>query len=48
MRIIEPIAGLPRITIRGACPHPPYGNPPGAAPWWRSSHITYGEPPWSG
>ena len=43
MRIIEPVAGLPRITIR-VRPTQFYGNPM-KRQVAGSSHITYGEPP---
>ena len=43
MRIIEPIAGLPRIAIR-VRPTQFYGNPV-KRQVAGSSHITYGEPP---
>src|ERR1700744_5964419 len=43
MRIIEPVAGLPRITIR-VRPTQFYGNPV-KRQVTGSSHITYGEPP---
>jgi len=43
MRIIEPVSGLPRITIR-VRPTQFYGNPV-KRQVAGSSHITYGEPP---
>ncbi len=43
MRIIEPLAGLPRITIR-VRPTQFYGNPM-KRQVAGSSHVTYGEPP---
>ena len=43
MRIIEPVAGLPRITIR-VRPTQFYGNPM-KRQVAGSSHVTYGEPP---
>ena len=43
MRIIEPVAGLPRIAIR-VRPTQFYGNPM-KRQVAGSSHITYGEPP---
>ncbi|HKY19542.1 MAG TPA: trehalase-like domain-containing protein, partial [Rhizomicrobium sp.] len=43
MRIIEPVAGLPRIAIR-VRPTQFYGNPM-KRKVAGSSHVTYGEPP---